>query len=285
MLDLSVVVPVRNATEFIGECLSSILQEKPREVIVVDGLSTDHTVEIAHQYGARVISDEGRGLPAARLMGTKSAGCEHVALIDVDVVLPKDSLADLYEEFRSGGYTALQAGLHSVAGPGYWGQALAHHHMTGRSKNWFGLVATIFERDALLQHGFDDRFLSGEDIELRWRLEQAGAKCGVSKKVTVMHRFGDSFDFAKGQFLADGHGLGRMIVMKRGWKSLSLLALPAAAGLRGIALSLFRLRPKWIPYYATFVAFNYAAMFEEMRRSRPRRSASDSPPSAGNLNS
>jgi glycosyltransferase involved in cell wall biosynthesis len=276
MPDLSVVVPTRNAAGFIRECLVSIVQEEPKEIIVVDGLSTDDTVEIARRFGARVISDEGRGLPAARVIGTAAAQSKHVALIDVDVVLPKNSLTDLFEEFQRGGFTALQAGLDSVAGSGYWGQALADHHRTGRSKHWFGLVATIFDRDTLLEHGFDDRFLSGEDIELRWRLERAGAKCGVSRHVAVMHRFGDSFDFAKGQFQADGHGLGRMVVMKRGWKSLLLLALPAAAGIRGIVLSLVRLRPKWIPYYLAFVAFNYWAMLEEMGSYLRKQSSSGS---------
>jgi hypothetical protein len=58
-----------------------------------------------------------------------------------------------------------------------------------------------------------------------------------------------------------------------------LLALPAAAGLRGIALSLARLRLKWIPYYLTFILFNYVAMFQEMgsalRRSSPSQDPSD----------
>jgi glycosyltransferase involved in cell wall biosynthesis len=275
MLDLSVVVPVRNAAEFVTECLASIVQAEPREIIVVDGLSTDDTVGIARRFGARVLSDEGRGLPAARLMGAAAARSQHVALIDVDVVLPKNALADLFQEFQSNGFTALQAGLQSVAGRGYWGQALADHHRTGRSKKWFGLVATIFDRDTLLEHGFDSRFLSGEDIELRWRLERAGAKCGVSNRVTVVHRFGDSFDAAKGQFQADGHGLGRMVVMKRGWRSLLLLGLPAAAGIRGVLLSMVRGRPKWIPYYLAFMFFNYWAMLEEIASCLRKESSSE----------
>lgn len=74
-------------------------------------------------------------------------------------------------------------------------------------------MATLFDRKALLEHGFDARFLSGEDIELRWRLQRAGARIGVSERTIVEHRFeDDSYDFAKGQWLADGHGLGRMVV-------------------------------------------------------------------------
>ncbi len=274
MVDLSVVVPVRNAEDMLDECLRSITEAHPSELIIVDGCSTDRTVDIARRYGAQVLSDEGKGLPVARLLGARAAASNRVALIDADVVLPKGSLAALLEEFERGGYVALQARLQSVSGPGYWGRALAHHHHTGRSKNWFGLVATIFDRDTLLELGFDARFVSGEDIELRWRLRRAGSSVGVSSQTVVLHRFGDSFAFARGQFLADGHGLARMIIMKRGWRSLVLIGLPGAAAVRGIALTIVRQEPAWIPYYLAFGAYNYLAMIEEfvdqLRSWRPR---------------
>lgn len=264
--DLTVVVPARNAEAILGDCLASVVASCPAGLIVVDGNSTDATVEIAVHHGARVLSDEGRGLPAARAMGAQAAQTRWVALIDADVVLPEGALESLLAEFRDGRYTALQAGLHSTAGPGYWGQALAHHHRSGRSKNWFGVVATIFERDDLLRHGFDDRFLSGEDIELRWRLQRAGKRIGVSRETIVVHRFPDSrFDFACQQFLADGAGLGRMVRMKRG-KAALLLGLPAAAGVRGVALSVAKCEIRWVPYYCAFVAYNYVGMVRELCR-------------------
>jgi glycosyltransferase involved in cell wall biosynthesis len=273
MLDVSVVVPVRNAERLLDDCLASIARSRPRELIVVDGKSTDSTREIAERYTPRLLSDEGRGLPVARLLGAQAASSSLVALVDADIVLPDGALKSLHDEFVQGGYLALQAGLSSTSGPGYWGQALAEHHRTGRSKDWFGLVATIFDRDALLRHGFDQRFLSGEDIELRWRLERAGAKVGVSRRTIVIHRFAeDSFAFARGQFLADGHGLGRM-VGKHGWRGGWLLALPLAAGIRGIALSLARGRPRWIPYYAAYSVYNYAGMLGAFRETLARGSS------------
>lgn len=261
---LTVVVPTRNAEGMIEECLESIRAAGPRDVIVVDGLSTDRTREIAARHGAIVVSDEGRGLPAARRIGAELAQTELVALVDADVVLPPGSLAQLLDEFASEGYGALQAGLHSVSGPGYWGQALAWHHRTGRSRNWFGVVATIFRRDVLLEHGFDDRFLSGEDIDLRWRLRRAGVRIAVSKRTVVEHRFGDDFSFARGQWLADGAGLARMI-RTRGPRAIPLVGLPLAAALRGIIVSLVRLEPRWIPYFLCFLAYNYAGMLSTLR--------------------
>lgn len=263
MLDISVVVPVRNAENLLDACLESISRSHPREIIVVDGMSTDSTLDIARRYTTHILSDEGRGLPSARLLGAEAASSRWVALIDADVVLPDGALERLLEEFTSEGYNALQAGLDSVGATDYWGNALANHHRWGRSKHWFGLVATIFEQEFLLEHGFDERFVSGEDIEMRWRLEQAGAKIGVSTRTIVTHRFENGFAFAQGQWAADGAGLARM-VSKHPLSGAWLLGLPLAGGIRGIGLSLVRGEPRWIPYFVCFIFFNYVAIFREL---------------------
>jgi glycosyltransferase involved in cell wall biosynthesis len=271
LADLTVVVPVRNAEPFIVDCLDGILSGGAAEVIVVDGMSSDRTLELARRYPVKVLGDEGRGVAAARLIGAEAAATEWVALVDVDVVLRPGDLLALLDEAQEGAYTALQAGLESSSGPGYWGRALVQHHRSGRSKHWFGLVATVFDREVFLDSGLDAAFLSGEDIELRWRLERAGARIGVSSRTIVDHRFGDTFDFAVGQFLADGGGLART-ASKHGWRAAPLLGLPFAAGARGVALSLMRREPQWIPYYATFVAYNWIGMTRQLARQVSRRS-------------
>lgn len=268
LADLTVVIPTRNAERLLPACLESALRERPHAIIVVDGLSTDRTADIARAYGVTVISDEGRGLPVARQLGAELAETRYVALIDADVILPDGALRQLRSEVEERGYAALQAGALSTGGPGYWGRALAQHHQWGRSKNWFGLFATLFERATLVRMGFDEHFASGEDIELRWRLRQAGVRVGVSERVIVTHRFADdSFAFARMQFDMDGRGLGKM-VRRYGLRGTLLLALPAAAAVRGLMLSLVRLRPQWIPYYLCFGFFNYAAMGAELASRR-----------------
>lgn len=264
--DLTVIVPVRNADLLLEACLDSVVASNPKEIIVVDGNSTDQTLDIAARYPVRVLSDDGRGLPVARMLGAQTATTRYVALVDADVVLPPGSLEALLGEFVAEDYVALQAGLESVGGPGYWGEALATHHRWGRSRWWFGLVATIFERDRLLETGFDEQFISGEDIELRWRLQQGGAKIGVSRDTIVTHRFADdSFDFARGQFVADGEGLGRMIG-KHGVAGVRLALLPLLAGIRGSVISIFRRQARWVRYYIVYTAYNYSAMWRGLRR-------------------
>ena len=263
---VTAVVPARNAESLLEGCLTSLRSNGVGRVVVVDGQSTDGSREVAARLGATVLSDGGGGLPLARSLGVEEAATPWVVLVDADVVFPDGALAALLAEFHQGGYDALQAGLHSVAGPGYWGQALAQHHLRGRSRWWFGLVASVVRRDVLLAHGFDNRFRSGEDIELRWRLASAGLRIGVSRDVLVHHRFaGDDFAFAKDQFLMDGTGLGLM-VRKHGAAGARLTVLPLAAAARGAALSLVRREPRWVGYYAAYCWYNYAGMRRALAR-------------------
>ena len=100
---------------------------------------------------------------------------------------------------------------------------------------------------------------------MRWRLRRNDAKAAVSEETVVLHRFGDTFAFAKGQWLADGEGLGRMI-RKHGVRALPLAGLPLAACVRGVLLSVARRQPRWIPYYVCFLVFNYVGIVRRLAR-------------------
>lgn len=263
MIPISVVVPARDAEGMLDTCLASIVANRPAEIIVVDGMSRDRTVQIALEHGARVISDEGKGLPAARALGAAAATSPTIAFIDADVVLHDGALAALDEERRQDGLAALQAGLRSEGGRDYWSRALAAHHRMGRSRTWFGVSATVADRATMLEHGFDARFRSGEDIDLRWRLRDRGVRVGVSTRCVVRHRFGEGFSFARNQWAEDGRGLAQM-AMTHGLSAVRLLALPAAAAARGAAVSLLRLQPQWLPYFVVFFFFNYVAMIRHL---------------------
>lgn len=260
MLPITIVVPVRNSEHLIEGCLTSIFKANPAEVIVVDGLSTDKTREIAQRFPVVIVSDGGLGVPAARMMGVRAANNSTIGLFDGDIIMPDGALESLYQEFLEGEYDALQAGLVSHSGPGYWGKALVTHHNNGRSKRWPGLMATLFKKQVLLDEPLDVRFRSGEDIEIRWRLINAGYKMGISHQTIVKHWFGDTFEFAKDQWQQDGKGLGRMVV-KYGVKALPLIGIPAAGAIRGMLISLFRLQPRWLPYYLCYFVYNYLSIF------------------------
>ena len=257
---VSAVVPARNAEDWIESCLSAIRSNEPAEIILVDGGSTDRTVELARPWVDKVIDDGGTGVAAARMMGVASASQPWVALVDADVVLPPNALRDLDQERRDRRLVALQAGLRSVGAGDYWSQSLADHHNHGQSKGWFGVCASLVSRDLLLANPLDRDLRSGEDIDLRIRLTTAGFPVGVSETMIGQHRFANGFAFAGKQWLADGAGLGRM-VRKHGRAALiNAMVIPFAAAALGLVRGTRQALRPW-PYFAGFAVGNYIGLW------------------------
>jgi dolichol-phosphate mannosyltransferase len=79
----SIVVPALNEEETIGEILLA-LRDMADDLLVVDGHSSDRTVAIAQEYGARVIQDNGLGKGDAVRVGLANTRCPITVFIDAD---------------------------------------------------------------------------------------------------------------------------------------------------------------------------------------------------------
>lgn len=268
-LPVTVVVPVRNAVGWIESCLVALRAARPAEIIVVDGSSTDGTTKIVERLADQVIDDKGRGVAAARQLGVTMASQEWVMLVDADVLVEPDTLARLLTEAQARGFDGLQAGLRSVGEGDYWSEALAEHHNTGHVRGWFGVCCTLVRRDLLLRHPLDETFRSGEDVDLRLRLESAGEAIGVSEDVVVRHRFAAGFGYARGQFVADGAGLGRL-VRRHGASAVPRALLPFGAALLGI-LGVFAGRGRLVPYWLALAVYNAVGLLEGLTDTRVSR--------------
>jgi glycosyltransferase involved in cell wall biosynthesis len=84
---VSVIVVVRNGAAYLAEALASITAQTlpPREILVVDGQSTDDTVAIAQRVpGVRVLAQPDLGLANARNFGIQAARSPWIAFLDHD---------------------------------------------------------------------------------------------------------------------------------------------------------------------------------------------------------
>jgi glycosyltransferase involved in cell wall biosynthesis len=95
MEKIDVCIPTLNAGKTLGVCLFAIQSVIPYgKIIIVDGYSTDDTVDIAKTYGCEIHYCKGR-LGAARNMLMKLAGTKWFAFIDSDVMVNGDWLYKL----------------------------------------------------------------------------------------------------------------------------------------------------------------------------------------------
>ena len=79
---LSVVVISKNEEAVIGRCLASVAWAHER--IVVDSGSTDRTLDICREHGARVVSADWRGPATQRNRGIDEATGEWILALDSD---------------------------------------------------------------------------------------------------------------------------------------------------------------------------------------------------------
>jgi glycosyltransferase involved in cell wall biosynthesis len=84
---ISVIVPVFDGEQFLGECLESVLSQTHAvdEVIVIDDGSTDGSAEVAESFaGVRVLRRDHEGVSSARNAGLAVASGALIGFCDAD---------------------------------------------------------------------------------------------------------------------------------------------------------------------------------------------------------
>ncbi|MHB8189925.1 MAG: glycosyltransferase family 2 protein [Ferrimicrobium sp.] len=174
MKSVSVIVPTYNSERVLGECLESLrLQEvAPLEVIVSDGGSTDHTIEIANQFGATVIEMEANR-SAQRNAGARHASGNYLLFVDSDMCVTPMVIAECLQ-----GFSESQAALvipEVFLGTGFWGKVRGFER-TFYDGVWYIEAARWYRRHQFLQvGGFDARLVGPEDWDLDQRIRQFGS--------------------------------------------------------------------------------------------------------------
>jgi glycosyltransferase involved in cell wall biosynthesis len=89
---ISFIVPAYNEEAWVGRCICAIHIAMEsigqlHEVIIVDDSSTDGTVSVAEQNGARVIRVKHRQISATRNAGARQASGEVLFFVDADTLI------------------------------------------------------------------------------------------------------------------------------------------------------------------------------------------------------
>jgi glycosyltransferase involved in cell wall biosynthesis len=106
MISTSVVIATKNSMRTIEQCLSSLTpyyeQGYIKDIVVVDGHSSDGTLEVLKKYPVKLLFDEGQveASSAAYDQGWQNAQGELVMFLDSDAYLRDGFLPKLYDFFQ-----------------------------------------------------------------------------------------------------------------------------------------------------------------------------------------
>ena len=197
---ISIIIPVHNGGDNFRQCLSSLKQFAPEgtEIIVVADGDTDGSGDLAEAFGIQVLRLPIAGGPAkARNCGAKAAQGEILFFVDADVMVAADTIEQV--KLILAQETDLVAAIGSYDdSPGATNflsqyKNLFHHytHQTGNEEayTFWGACGAIRRDIFLAIGGFDEcyRLPCVEDIELGYRLKEAGYRIRLCKTIKVKH--------------------------------------------------------------------------------------------------
>ncbi len=202
---LSIIMPVYNARSYLASNLKALLRQKdPRlELVLVDDGSTDGSGSIAGallvQSGIsyRLLTQENRGVSAARNAGLAEARGDYVLFLDADDRLREDFVAQFLQAAQEGEDVllwrcrALPEGqkLPEDTDVPVWTDSSGSQLLPEiilEHKGWYHPVTVALRREFLLQHGlkFTEGCACGEDQEMILKSLSLAGK--VKKTETIL---------------------------------------------------------------------------------------------------
>jgi hypothetical protein len=182
--DISVIIPALNEEKYLPRCLESLSRQSRKEeleIIVVDGGSTDRTVEVAMENAHKVIV-EPSPVGVGRNIGAKRAEGKVLAFIDADTMACENWIEEIARTFNS------STNAVGVTGPTlpYEGtelDKLAYHVATG----WAQRLSLRLGRPHVAGFncayrrgpfwdagGFDENRVLSEDVTLSLKMKHQG---------------------------------------------------------------------------------------------------------------
>jgi mycofactocin system glycosyltransferase len=200
--ELTVVVPARGRPAQLARCLEGVSASCPRSpVVVVDDGSRDPAAihAVCSQHGVAVLRhDVCRGPAAARNSGLAASSTPYVAFVDSDVVVPVSWAALLLGHFADPCVGAVAPRVRALPpSRGLIGGYEERHSALDMGPDG-GMVApglpipympstVLVVRRSAVGDAFDESLRIGEDVDLVWRLSQAGWRVRYEPGAHVWH--------------------------------------------------------------------------------------------------
>ena len=202
-MKISIITVCYNSAKTIQDCIQSVVNQSYPDVeyILIDGQSTDNTLEIVYSFGSKisqVISEQDKGMYDAINKGIKLATGDVIGILNSDdMYVDELVLSEVVQKMKATNADALYADLNYVDQMDtnkvirYWksGEYKKGSFLSG----WMPPHPTFFiKKDFYLQYGgYSLDLVSAADYELMLRMiHKNSAKMAYLPRVIVNMRVG-----------------------------------------------------------------------------------------------
>jgi glycosyltransferase involved in cell wall biosynthesis len=260
-ISVSVIIPCYNEEKFIGKALENLADQYPSEdyeIVVIDGISDDHTRKVIGEFqrsqpelSVRLLDNPARNIPAALNLGIAAARGEIIARMDAHAVPSAGYIRRCVEVLSQGAESgkaaivgmpcrvrpadntvtarAIAIGVSHPFGIGDAKYRLSNDSGS-RVQEEVDTVAFACFRKSLWSElgGFDEKLLTNEDYDFNYRTRARGDR-------VVLDRAAHCDYFARATFTK----LASQYFRYGTWKARMIRARPRSLKLRQLVAPLF----------------------------------------------
>lgn len=199
---ITIVTPTLNARRYLRECIESARGGATRDIevehVIVDGGSTDGTVELAQSYGLRVMTGKDRGIFDAINKGSFQSSGELLGFLGADDVLLEHGLETIVRAYRESQRRWVVGGIQWIGehGESLGGLAAPPTWLPLRGYvclDWNPIMhmATYFSREFYSElGGFNVDYKDAGDFEMFSRALSKAPYARVAQRIACFRRTG-----------------------------------------------------------------------------------------------
>ncbi len=270
--EVSIIVRTKNEATHIKDLLDSMVNNDiispSTEVVIVDGHSSDETVNIASRYPVKIVVESTGTRGGASNVGWKNASGNVIVYIDADCLTVRNWIEEILKHFEDE-KVAVVGGpdLTFPSTKSYFEKAsglldelrVAPSHKQNAIFRLRGCNIAYRKSALAKSKGFDNSLHVGEETELIYRLHKMGYRLILDSSIIVYHKRRSSITEYFKQFFGYGYSKFKLAMKYPSTFFFpEVFLFPFASLLIIISVILYLMNPNFLPLFLFSMAIPVA---------------------------